>query len=382
MNIHSKLPNVGTTIFTVMSQLAQQHGAINLSQGFPDFDCSPELIRLVTKYMQKGFNQYSPMSGVRELREEIAQKSEELYGSNYHPETEVTITTGGSEAIFSIIASFIKEGDEIIIFEPAFDLYRPVIELFGGIVKAVQLKSPDFEINWNEVKNLLSPKTKMILLNNPNNPATYLLKQSDFQQLIEVVENTEILILSDEVYEHMVYDEEKFISVSQFPELKNRSFVVASFGKLFHITGWKVGYFLAPEELTKEVRKVHQYNVFCVSTPVQFALAEFMKNKEEYLGLNQFFQQKRNFLIEGMDTTPFKIIKPKGTYYLLADYSQISDLNDVEFSKLLTETHKVATIPVSAFYENPPQEKLLRLCFAKKQETLEKAIERLNQIKH
>src|SRR5690606_5374552 len=226
------------------------------------------------------------------------------------------------------------------------------------------------------------PKTKMILLNNPNNPATYLLKQFDFQQLIEVVENTEILILSDEVYEHMVYDEEKFISVSQFPELKDRSFVVASFGKLFHITGWKVGYFLAPEELTKEVRKVHQYNVFCVSTPVQFALAEFMKNKEEYLGLNQFFQQKRNFLMEGMDTTPFKIIKPKGTYYLLADYSQISDLNDVEFSKLLTETHKVATIPVSVFYENPPQEKLLRLCFAKKQETLEKAIERLNQIKH
>src|SRR5690606_21266847 len=284
MNINSKLPNVGTTIFTVMSQLAQQNGAINLSQGFPDFDCSPELIRLVTKYMQKGFNQYSPMSGVWELREEIARKSEELYGSNYHPETEVTITTGGSEAIFSIIASFIKEGDEIIIFEPAFDLYRPVIELFGGIVKAVQLKSPDFEINWNKVKNLVSPKTKMILLNNPNNPATYLLKQFDFQQLIEVVENTEILILSDEVYEHMVYDEEKFISVSQFPELKDRSFVVASFGKLFHITGWKVGYFLAPEELTKEVRKVHQYNVFCVSTPVQFALAEFMKNKEEYLG--------------------------------------------------------------------------------------------------
>lgn len=382
MNIYSKLPNVGTTIFTVMSQLAQQHGAINLSQGFPDFDCSPELIRLVTKYMQKGFNQYSPMSGVWELREEIAQKSEELYGSNYHPETEVTITTGGSEAIFSIISAFISPGDEVIIFEPAFDLYRPVIELFGGIVKAVQLKSPDFEINWNEVKNLVSPKTKMILLNNPNNPAAYLLKNSDFLNLIEIVKDTEILILSDEVYEHMVYDEEKFISVSQFPELKNRSFVVASFGKLFHITGWKVGYFLAPEELTKEVRKVHQYNVFCVSTPVQFALAEFMKNKEEYLGLNQFFQQKRNFLMEGMDTTPFKIIKPKGTYYLLADYSQISDLNDVEFSKLLTETHKVATIPVSAFYENPPQEKLLRLCFAKKQETLEKAIERLNQIKH
>jgi len=380
MNIHSKLPNVGTTIFTVMSKLAQENNAVNLSQGFPDFDCSPELIDLVSKYMKLGHNQYSPMAGVKELREEISKKSEELYGSVYHPEKEITVTTGGSEAIFSIISAFIKEGDEVIVFEPAFDLYRPVIELFGGIVKAIQLEAPGFKINWNEVKNLVSPKTKMILLNNPNNPATYLLGKNDFEELIQIVKDSEILVLSDEVYEHIVFDEEKFISVSQFPELKKRSFVVASFGKLFHITGWKVGYCLAPEELTSEIQKVHQYNTFCVSTPVQYAIAEFLKNKDEYLGLNQFFQRKRDFLMDGLSSIPFKIIRPKGTYYLLADYSGISDLNDVEFSKFLTKEYKVATIPVSAFYENPPEQKLLRFCFAKKEETLEKAIELLREI--
>lgn len=363
-----------------MSQLAQRHNSVNLSQGFPDFDCSPELVELVNSFMKKGFNQYSPMMGVKELREEIAQKTEDLYGSVYHPEKEVTVTAGGSEAIFSAIASVINPGDEVIVFEPAYDIYRPSIELFGGILKAVQLKSPDFQINWQEVRNLISDKTKMILLNNPNNPATYLLKPSDFQQLIEIVKDREILILSDEVYEHMVFDKEKFISVSQFPELKNRSFVVASFGKLFHITGWKVGYFLAPEELTREVRKVHQYNTFSVSTPFQFAIAEFLKNKSEYLHLPEFFQQKRDFLIEGLKSTPFEIIPPKGTYYLLADYSRISELSDFEFAKQLTEKYKVATIPLSAFYEIPPQQKLLRICFAKKEETLEKAIKFLNKI--
>lgn len=380
MNIHSKLPNVGTTIFTVMSQLAQENNAVNLSQGFPDFDCSPELIDLVSKYMKRGHNQYSPMSGVKELREEIVKKSEKLYGSVYHPDTEVTVTTGGSEAIFSIMAAFINSGDEVIIFEPAFDLYRPVIELFGGKVKAVQLKAPDFEIDWNDVRNLVSDKTKMILLNNPNNPATYLMKPSDFQHLIEIIKDTKILILSDEVYEHMVFDDQKFISISQFPELKNRSFVVASFGKLFHITGWKTGYFLASEALTKEVRKVHQYNTFCVSTPVQYAIAEFLQYENEYLNLPAFFQQKRDFLINGLSQTPFQMIKPKGTYYLLADYSEISDWDDVEFSKFLTEKFKVATVPLSAFYENSPEQKLLRICFAKKEETLERALENLQKL--
>lgn len=380
MNLNSKLPKVGTTIFTVMSQLAHQHNAVNLSQGFPDFDCSPELKNLVNHFMQKGLNQYAPMMGVKELREEIVQKSEELYGSVYHPEKEVTVTTGGSEAIFSIIAAFIGRGDEVIVFEPAFDLYRPVIELFGGTIQAVQLKPPGFKIDWNEVQNRVSSKTKMILMNNPNNPATSILTENDFKELTQIVKDTNMQVLSDEVYEHMVFDDEKFLSLSQFPELKQRSFVVASFGKLFHITGWKVGYCLAPEELTKEIRKVHQYNVFCVSTPVQYALAEFLKNKNEYLGLNKFFQEKRDFLMDGMKQTPFKTIKSQGTYYLLADYSAISDLNDVEFSKWLTEKFKVATIPVSAFYENPPKQKLIRLCFAKKEETLAKALLNLEKL--
>lgn len=380
MNFISKLPQVGTTIFTVMSKLAQENDAVNLSQGFPDFDCSPELIDLVSKYMKSGYNQYSPMSGVKELREEIVKKSEKLYGSVYHPDTEVTVTTGGSEAIFSIISAFINEGDEVIVFEPAFDLYRPVIELFGGKVKAVQLKAPDFEIDWNEVRHLVSPKTKMILLNNPNNPATSVLAENDFRELIRIIQDKNILILSDEVYEHIVFDGFKHLSVSLFPELRERSFIVASFGKLFHITGWKVGYCIAPERLTKEIRKVHQYNTFCVSTPVQYAIAEFLKNRHEYLGLNSFFQQKRDFLIEGLSLTPFKIIRPKGTYYLLADYSEISELNDVEFSKYLTEKFKVATVPLSAFYGNPTGDKLLRICFAKKEETLERALENLQKL--
>src|SRR5690554_5214026 len=380
MNLNSKLPNVGTTIFTVMSQLAQQHNAVNLSQGFPDFDCSPELIELVNSFMKKGFNQYSPMMGVKELREEIAQKTEDLYGSVYHPEKEVTVTAGGSEAIFSAIASVINPGDEVIIFEPAYDIYRPSIELFGGILKAVQLKSPDFQIDWQEVRNLISDKTKLIVLNNPNNPATSVLSEKDFRELIQIVQNTNILILSDEVYEHIVFDGIQHLSISQFPELKERSFLTASFGKLYHITGWKIGYVLAPEILTKEFRKVHQFNAFCVNTPIQYAIAEFLKRKEEYLNLSAFFQQKRDFFIEGLSQTKFKFLKPKGTYFLLGDYSEISNDNDVEFSKFLTEKYKVTVVPVSAFYENSPDQKLVRFCFAKKEETLEKAIDLLRRI--
>lgn len=380
MEIASKLPKVGTTIFTVMSQLAQQHNAVNLSQGFPDFDCSPELVGLVNSFMKKGFNQYSPMMGVKELREEIAQKTEDLYGSVYHPEKEVTVTAGGSEAIFSAIASVINPGDEVIIFEPAYDIYRPSIELFGGILKAVQLKSPDFQIDWQEVRNLISDKTRMIVLNNPNNPATSVLMENDFRELIQIVQNTDILILSDEVYEHIVFDGIQHLSISQFPELKERSFLTASFGKLYHITGWKIGYVLAPEILTKEFRKVHQFNAFCVNTPIQYAIAEFLKRKEEYLSLSAFFQQKRDFFMDGLSQTKFKFVKPKGTYFLLGDYSEISNDNDVEFSKFLTEKYKVTVVPVSAFYENSPDQKLVRFCFAKKEETLEKAIELLRRI--
>lgn len=380
MNLKSKLPAQGTTIFTVMSSLANEHHAVNLSQGFPDFDCSQDLVNLVSDAMKKGLNQYSPMTGVKELREEISRKQFEIHGTEYNSETEVTVTAGGAEALFSAIAAVVHPGDEVIIFEPAYDLYRPAVELFGGIVKSVSLLGPDFQIDWDEVKALINSKTKLIILNNPNNPATSVLNENDFEKLTEFIRNTNILIISDEVYEHIVFDGLKHISISRYPELKERSFIVASFGKLYHITGWKVGYCLAPENLNREFRKVHQFNVFCVNTPIQYGLAEFMKRKDEYLNLSAFFQKKRDFFIDGMKETQFKILKPKGSYFLLADYSEISDLNEFEFSKWLTENHKVAVIPVSAFYENPPEQKLVRFCFAKKQETMERAIENLMKI--
>lgn len=380
MNFQSKLPNVGINIFTVMSRFAQQHGAVNLSQGFPDYDCSPELINHVNEAMKKGLNQYSPMSGVKELREQIAKKYEDLYGAIYDSENEITVTSGGSEAIFSAISAVVNRGDEVVIFEPAFDLYRPIIELFDGVVKEVVLKAPDFEIDWNEVRNLISDKTKLIIINNPGNPSTKTLKTSDFEQLNKILKDSNILLLSDEVYEHIIFDGEKFLSAARFPELKERTFLVASFGKLFHITGWKTGYCIAPEWLTNELRKVHQFNVFCVNTPVQYGLAGFLKNKEEYLKLPEFFQNKRDFLMDGLNSTPFKIIKPEGSYFLLADYSAISDLNDADFAFNLTEKFKVATIPVSAFYKNSPDQKLVRFCFAKKEETMEKALENLQKV--
>lgn len=377
----SKLPDLGTTTFTLMSALANEQNAVNLSQGFPDFDCSPDLVNLVSEAMRKGLNQYSPMSGVKELREEISRKQAEIHHSDYHPDTEVTVTAGGAEALFSAISAIIHPGDEVLIFEPAYDLYRPAVELFGGKVKAVRLLAPDFRINWEEVRSLLTEKTKLIILNNPNNPATSVLTEADFKALEEIVKDSGIFIISDEVYEHIVFDGLKHISISRFPELKKRSFVIASFGKLYHITGWKTGYCLAPAALTAEFRKVHQFNVFCVNTPVQYALAEFLKRKDEYLNLPGFFQTKRDFFIEGMAQTSFKVLKPRGSYFLLADYSEISDLNEFEFSKWLTSNCKVAVIPVSAFYENPPEQKLVRFCFAKKEETMERAIENLMKLK-
>lgn len=380
MNLRSKLPQIETTIFTVMSQLAQKNDAVNLSQGFPDFDCSPKLVHLVYSFMKKGFNQYAPMSGVQELRERICEKVENLYQSFYHPDTEITISSGGSEAIFSALASVVHAGDEVIIFEPAYDLYRPVIEILGGVVRSVELSAPDFNMNWEEIKKLCSEKTKLILINNPNNPGTYVWTKEDFDELTQLTQNTNIVIISDEVYEHLVFDGLKHLSVCQFPELKNRSFVVVSFGKLFHVTGWKVGYCLAPENLMKEFRKVHQYNVFSVNTPIQYALSEFLAQENEYIKLHKFYQKKRDYFMEGLVQTSFKIIRPKGSYFLLADYSEISDQQDFAFATYLIEKYKVATIPVSAFYKNSHEQKLLRFCFAKKEESLEKALVLLRDI--
>lgn len=376
----SKLSNVGTTIFSTMTQLATENEAINLSQGFPDFMADPELLDYVCNFIKQGFNQYAPMGGMIGLKEEIAKKIENSHEAIYHPDSEITVTAGGTQAIFTTIAAFIKKDDEVIIFEPAYDCYEPTVELFGGVVKRFEMKAPDYEIDWNVVKNLVSDKTKMIILNNPNNPAGKILKEHDIQELIRIVENTSILILSDEVYENIVFDGKPHLSICRYPELKNRSLMVASFGKLFHVTGWKTGYCAAPKYLMDEFRKVHQFNVFSVNTPMQLALAEYMKNPEHYHYLNQFFQEKRDFLRKGLANTPFTLLDCEGTYFQALQYDRISDKNDFDFATELTVNHKVASVPFSSFYKNKLNEKVIRLCFAKKQETLEQALENLSKL--
>lgn len=376
----SKLSNVGTTIFSQMTQLASENDAINLSQGFPDFMPDSELLDLVDHFIKKGFNQYAPMGGMIGLKEEIARKIENSHQAVYHPDSEITVTAGGTQAIFTTIATFVKKDDEVIIFEPAYDCYEPTVELFGGIVKRFEMKSPDYEIDWNTVKNLVSDKTKMIILNNPNNPSGKILKENDIQELIKIVEGTSILILSDEVYENIVFDGKQHLSICKYPELKNRSLLVASFGKLFHVTGWKVGYCAAPKYLTDEFRKIHQFNVFSVNTPIQMALAEYMKNDDHYNYLNQFFQEKRDFLRKGLSNTSFELLDCEGTYFQALKYDKISDKNDFDFATELTVHHKVASVPFSSFYQNKMNENVIRLCFAKKRETLEKAIENLSKL--
>jgi methionine aminotransferase len=376
----SKLSNVGTTIFSQMTQLANENEAINLSQGFPDFMPDPELLDLVNNFIQKGFNQYAPLGGMMPLKEEIARKIENSHRAAYHPDSEITVTAGGTQAIFTAIAAFVKKDDEVIIFEPAYDCYEPTVELFGGIVKRFEMKAPDYEIDWNTVKGLVSDKTKMIILNNPNNPSGKILKENDLQELIKLVKDTSILILSDEVYENIVFDGKQHLSICRYPELKERSLLVASFGKLFHVTGWKTGYCAAPKNLTDEFRKVHQFNVFCVNTPIQLALAEYMKNDEHYSQLNGFFQEKRDFLRKGLAGTSFGLLDCEGTYFQALTYDKISDKNDFDFASELTIRHKVASVPFSSFYKNKRNDHVIRLCFAKKQETLEKAIENLSRL--
>lgn len=376
----SKLSDVGTTIFSQMTQLAHEHEAINLSQGFPDFPADPVLLDHVNGFIRNGFNQYAPMGGMMVLKEEIAVKIENTHQAVYHPDTEITITAGGTQAIFTAIAAFVKKDDEVIIFEPAYDCYEPTVELFGGIVKRFRMSAPDYEIDWNTVSGLVSEKTRMIIINNPNNPAGKILKENDLQELISIVRDTSILILSDEVYANIVFDGKPHLSVCQYPELRERSLMVASFGKLFHVTGWKTGYCAAPENLMDEFKKVHQFNVFSVNTPMQMALAEYMKNPEHYLYLNRFFQEKRDFLRQGLAGTSFEVLDCEGTYFQALKYDRISDLNDFDFAQELTATHKVASIPFSSFYKDKINEHVIRLCFAKKQETLERAIENLARL--
>ena len=378
--IASKLPDVGTTIFTVMSRLAQEHNAINLSQGFPDFDCAKELRDLVTKYINAGLNQYPPMAGVMRLRERISEKAESLYGAKYDPEHEVTVTPGATYGIFNAVATMVRPGDEVILFEPAYDSYAPAIQVAGGVPVYVQLKYPDYSIDWNEVQRAITPRTRMILINTPNNPTASVLSGEDLRMLESLLRGTDITVVSDEVYEHIVFDGHKHQSVASFPGLAERSFVVSSFGKTYHVTGWKMGYVLAPKELMNEFRKVHQFNVFVTNGPLQHALAEFMENPDAYLSLAAFYQKKRDFFLQGVKGSRFKPLPSRGTFFQNLAYDAISDEKDTDLAIRLTKEKGIASIPVSVFYRQPPKHRVLRFCFAKSEETLARGAEILSKI--
>ena len=375
MQINSKLPNIGTTIFTVMSGLAKEHDAINLSQGFPDFGCSPKLLELAQKNLMAGFNQYAPMTGAQPLRETISELLQNCYQATYHPETEITITAGATQGIYTSIAAFINKGDEVIVFEPAYDCYIPAIEVHGGVVKPIALEYPNFTINWETVKKTITDKTRMIIINSPHNPSGTTLYESDLLELQKVVAGTNIIVISDEVYEHMVFDGKPHQSVARFKSLATQSIIVSSFGKTIHATGWKIGYVAAPKELMIEFRKVHQFLVFCVNHPFQLALAEYLKDESTYKGLHQFYQSKRDYFRSLISSSRFEIEPCTGTYFQLLNYKNITDEKDTDFAIRLTKEKGLASIPLSVFYSNQHQQQLLRFCFAKKEETLEKAAE-------
>jgi methionine aminotransferase len=376
----SKLPQTGINIFTTMSSLANETGAINLSQGFPDYSCSPKLIELVNRAMKDGHNQYAPMAGVMALREQVAAKTKRLYGGKYDPDTEITITAGGTQAVYTAICAVIHPNDEVIIFEPAYDCYAPAIKLMGGVVKSLELEPPNYRIAWDMVKRLINNKTKMIILNSPHNPTATILSKEDIDELSALVKNQDILILSDEVYEHLVFDGQEHQSMARYPELQQRSFIVASFGKTFHATGWKMGYCLAPAYLMQEFRKVHQFVVFSVNTPLQYAIAEYLKDENTYLSLPDFFQEKRDYFRKGLEQTRFKLLPCAGSYFQSVTYDTITDEKDTDFAIRLTKENGVASIPVSAFYRTGIDRHVLRFCFAKRQETIDKAVDRLIKV--
>ncbi|MEQ1774477.1 MAG: methionine aminotransferase [Burkholderiales bacterium] len=379
-SIISKLPNVGTTIFTVMTRLAAEHKAINLSQGFPDFDCTPELRALFCKYINSGFNQYPPMAGIIGLREAIAEKMHSLYGATYDPEHEVTVTPGATYAIFTAVSAFVRPGDEVILFEPAYDSYGPAVEVNGGKPIYVQMRYPDYSIDWEAVKNAITPKTRMMILNTPNNPTASVFSAEDLRVLEGLLRDTDIVVASDEVYEHLVFDGYQHQSVARFPGLAERSFVVNSFGKTYAVTGWKMGYTLAPKNLMLEFRKVHQFNAFVSNGPVQYAFADYMKNKDAYLSLAAFYQKKRDFFLDGLKGSRFKPLPSRGTFFQNLAYDAISDEADTDLAVRLTKEHGIASIPVSVFYRKPPAHKVLRFCFAKSEETLAKGAAILSKI--
>jgi methionine transaminase len=379
--IRSKLPATGTSIFSVMSALAQAHGAVNLGQGFPDYAIDPQLIDLVAAAMRAGHNQYPLSPGVMSLREAIATKVQRLYGRSYDPGNEVTVTTGATQGIFTTIQALAHAGDEVIVFEPAYDSYIPAIRLAGASPVPLPLTVPGYDIDWDAVRRAVSPRTRMILVNTPNNPGTGILSADDLRHFAEVTRGTDIVIVSDEVYEHMVYDGARHESLARHDELAARSVVIGSFGKTFHATGWKVGYTLAPPEITAEIRRVHQFTVFTVNSPVQHGLAEFLRDPARYEGLPAFFSAKRDMLRDALADTPLELLPCRGSYFQLATYARVSAEPAAEFAQRLVREYGVATIPLSAFYHDGTDHKVIRFCFAKRDETLLAAAERLRKLR-
>lgn len=379
-SLPSKLPDLQLSIFAVISKLAQAHEAINLSQGFPDFDPDPALVQLVAENLRQGKNQYAPMPGILPLRQALAEKMQNLYGAAYDAENEITITAGATEALYAAITATVHPGDEVIIFEPFYDAYPPVVRYAGGRPIFIPLQPPDFSIPWQKVKQAISKRTKLIILNSPHNPTGSLLSKDDLAQLAGIVDGTSILIISDEVYEHITFDDEKHRSLAAHAELRERTFVISSFGKTYHTTGWKVGFCAAPKALTDEFRKIHQFITYAVNTPVQWAYAAFLQQDRSYLQLGAFYQKKRDLFVRLLEKSRFKLLPCYGTYFQLADYGAVSDRPDLEFTEWLIKEHGVAAIPISPFYAQPPKQTLIRFCFAKKDETLHQAAERLCRI--
>lgn len=381
MTITSKLPKLRPNIFSLMSGLAIKHNAINLAQGFPDFPCSPKLIERLHYYAVNHFNQYAPSHGITELREQISLYLERRDGQKYNPDTEITVTSGATEGLFCAIGALVNKADEVIILEPAYDTYEPTIELFGGIVKRVQLSAPTFQVDWNAVKQAISPRTKAIILNSPHNPSGTLLNATDLQTLAELLTNSSIMVISDEVYADMVFAPQKHISANAISALRERSVVIGSFGKSFHITGWKTGFCAAPAALTDEIRKIHNLTTFSVHTPSQYALADIMQDTSHIASVAPLYKEKKNHFLNGLKETKWQFLPSQGSYFITADYSAFSDLSDLDFCHLLIHKYGIAAIPYSAFYHQaPPQQRLIRFCFAKQEQTLNEAIHALKTI--
>ncbi|GAB4249964.1 MAG: pyridoxal phosphate-dependent aminotransferase [Ekhidna sp.] len=380
LSITPKLNETGTTIFTIMSKLAHEHNAINLGQGFPDFDGDNRLLELVSKYVKEGKNQYCPLAGLPSLLQTIAEKAGRLYGISLDPSAQICVTAGATQALYTAIMALVNKGDEVIVIEPAYDCYKPQIELAGGVPVPYTLMYPDYKIDWEEMRSMISDKTRMIIINTPHNPSGTTLKKDDLAMLESLVSDKNIVVLSDEVYEHLIYDGEEHQSVMRYPKLFSQSLAVFSFGKTLHATGWKLGYIVGAEPLIKVFKTVHQWNVFCVNSFLQFAIADYLKDPGSYESLPDFFQAKRDTMNRLFEQVPMKPVVARGTYFQLFNYSDISDENDTEFAKYLTAEVGVAAIPLSPFYTNPPGDKVVRLCFAKKEETLKLAAERLMKL--